>query len=123
MGYAMQCALLAPPACHAMAVARQDSENMRNSEALTNLKLALETFHAEQSAAADAQHALLQRELAAANVRTATAHADRPCAHQPSRALASHVTALGAPPLLGCEMDEWTGGVSVAGAAQGGGGV
>lgn len=69
MGYAMQCALLAPPACHAMAVAWQDSENMRNSEALTNLKLALETFHAEQSAAADAQHALLQRELAAANVR------------------------------------------------------
>jgi hypothetical protein len=106
-----------------MAVARQDSENMRNSEALTNLKLALETFHAEQSAAADAQHALLQRELAAANVRTATAHADRPCAHQPSRALASHVAALGAPPLQTCEMGEWTGGVSVAGAAQGGGGV
>jgi hypothetical protein len=53
-------------------VCRQDSENMRNSEALANLKLALETFHAEQSAAADAQHALLQRELAAANVRKPT---------------------------------------------------
>jgi hypothetical protein len=58
--------------CMVRRVCRQDSENMRNSEALANLKLALETFHAEQSAAADAQHALLQRELAAANVRKPT---------------------------------------------------